>query len=87
MKIKEGFILRNVSGSNIVVAVGSAAKEFNGMIRLNGVGAFIWSCLEQDTTEEEIVKAVMEKYDVEEKKADIDVKKFIDRLTEAGFIE
>lgn len=40
MKIKNGFILRNVSDAYVVVAVGEAAKDFNGMITLNETGAF-----------------------------------------------
>ena len=32
MKIKEGFILREVVGNYIVVAVGNAVKQFNGVI-------------------------------------------------------
>ena len=42
MKIKEGFILREVAGNYIVVAVGSAVKQFNGVITLNETGAFLW---------------------------------------------
>ena len=45
MKIKNGFILRNVSDAYVVVAVGEAAKDFNGMITLNETGAFLWKTL------------------------------------------
>ena len=45
MKIKEGFVRRNVGGSDVVVAVGKASVEFNAMINLNSTGAFIWSLL------------------------------------------
>ncbi len=34
MKIKDGFLLRNVAGKNIVVPVG-AELNFSGMISLN----------------------------------------------------
>lgn len=40
MKIKKGFTIRNIAGSNIVVPVGNAEKIFNGMITLNDSGAF-----------------------------------------------
>ena len=45
MKIKNGFILRNFSDAYVVVAVGEAAKDFNGMITLNETGAFLWKTL------------------------------------------
>ena len=51
MKLKEGFLLREVAGSNIVVPVGKAELDFGGMLTLNPVGAFIWNQLSEDTTE------------------------------------
>ena len=47
MKIKEGFILREVAGSHIVVAVGQAVKTFNGIINLNPTSALLWKNLEK----------------------------------------
>ena len=52
MKIKEGYLLREVAGSNIVVPVGSGNMDFSGVITLNEVGSFIWKQLEKDTTKE-----------------------------------
>ena len=40
MQIKPGFAMRKIAGSNIVVPVGAAASDFNGMITLNDTGAF-----------------------------------------------
>ena len=51
MKIKKGFLMREVAGENVVIAVGEAAKSFKGMIRLNPSGAFLWQLLEKDTDE------------------------------------
>ena len=48
MKIKQGFILREVAGSYLVVAVGEAVKRFNGVINLNETGAFLWRLLEKE---------------------------------------
>lgn len=33
MRIKDGFVLREVAGSYMVVATGEAGKSFHGMIR------------------------------------------------------
>ena len=40
MKIKEGYLLREVAGSNIVVPIGEGELNFSGVITLNDVGAF-----------------------------------------------
>ena len=87
MKIKEGFILREVAGSFIVVAVGDAVKTFNGIITLNETGAFLWKALEKGAEEQDLVNALLNEYDVQEDVAKEHVKKFIERLTEAKLIK
>ena len=87
MKIKEGFMLRNVAGSAVVVPLGKAAAEFNGMINLNGVGAFLWEQLQQETTVEQLQAALLENYDVTPEKAAEGVAKFVAELEKADFLE
>lgn len=87
MKIKEGFVKRNIAGSEIVVPVGKTASEFNGMITLNESGAFFWDCLKEDTTPQEVVKKVLEVYEVTPEKAAADVEKFINMLRENDLLE
>ena len=87
MKIKEGFVLREVAGSYVVVAVGKAVKTFNGVINLNETGAFLWKIMEQGSDAEGLKNAILAEYDVEESIALRDAQKFIDKLTEAGLVE
>lgn len=87
MKIKKGFNVRNIAGSDIVVPVGNAEKIFNGMITLNESGAFFWNALLKDTTIDEVVKKVTSEYDVDEERAKADVEKFIEQLRENNLIE
>ncbi len=87
MKIKEGYLLREVAGSNIVVPLGAAELDLGGMMTLNEVGAFVWHALEENTNEEQIVKALLSEYDVEEAVAARDVHTYIEKLREKGLIE
>ena len=57
MKIKKGFVLRDVAGRSIVVATGAAAKKFRGMIMLNDTGKEIWIRLQKGMDQEEISAA------------------------------
>ena len=57
MKIKNGFIVREVGGENVVVPVGEMSKVFHGMINLNETGAFLWKFFSQEHTLEEGVSA------------------------------
>ena len=53
MKIKDGFMLRKVGGQYVVVALGEASRSFNGIIRLNESGKFLWEQLSADKTPEQ----------------------------------
>ena len=87
MKIKEGFMLRNVADNYVVVPVGKASLEFKGLINLNHVGACIWKCLEHDTTLIDVVNKVAEEYGIDKEIANRDVTMFINKLTEANLLD
>ena len=54
MKIKEGFVLRSVAGSHIVVPLGNQISNFGSIIKLTETGAFLWAQLESEKTSLEI---------------------------------
>ncbi len=87
MKIKEGYMLKTVAGQHIVVPIGEAAKRFNGMISLNGTGAFLWNAMAQETNRDELVARLPEEYDVDEKLADAGVDSFLHKIREARLID
>ncbi|MBR5273058.1 MAG: PqqD family protein [Clostridia bacterium] len=88
MKIKEGFMLRNIAGNNVVVAVGKATLDFSGMITLNGSGAFLWSLLQNDTTIDEMALKMCGTYDdVNIETATNDITEFVTKLKGAGIVE
>ena len=73
MKIRSGFILREVLGSPMVVATGDAARNFHGMIKLNETAGFILRCLQDGLTEPQIAAKLAEVYDVSPERAAADV--------------
>ena len=87
MKIKEGFILRKISDTYVVVAVGEAAKDFKGMVTLNETGGFLWEKLSEGATEEQLVDALLENYDVDKALASTDVKAFIAKLSDNNLLD
>ena len=87
MKIKDGFVLREAGGSFIIVPTGSARVDFNGMISLNGTGAFIWRTIESGSGREAIVAALAARYEVDESKAEEDAEYFFAKLREANLVE
>ena len=87
MKIKAGFILRDVAGKTFVVATGELSKKFNGMITLNETGAFLWKCLEEDITKEELLEKLLAEYDVKLEQATEDIDNFLKQVVEAKLVE
>ena len=85
MKLKPGFILRQVAGENVVIPAGDALN-LNVMITLNDTGAFLWKLLEQETDEDAMVAAILEGYDVDEKSARTHVAAFVAKLKEQDFL-
>lgn len=78
MKIKPGFIMRQLGGEYVVVPVGAASINFNGMLRLNETGAFLWKALSGGAGEDELVWKLLEEYEgVDEQTARTDVAEFL----------
>ena len=80
MRVKSGFVVREVGGKKYAVATGEAARSFKGMLSLNDVGAAIFNLLQSDTTAELIVKAILEEYDASAEIVSADVDNFIRQL-------
>ena len=87
MKIKEGYLLRTVAGSNIVVPVGEGSMDFSGVIQLNEVGAFLWKILENGAEKSELLSKLLDEYDIDENTASADIDEFLVKLKEANLVE
>lgn len=87
MKIKKGFVLREVGGESVVVPVGEMSKVFHGMINVNETGVFLWKFFSENHSIDEGVAALLEEYDVEEAIARADVEKFVETIENNGFAE
>lgn len=86
MRLKDDFILHNTGEDFVIIATGEATKNFNGIIKLNNMGGEIISFLSNDISEEEIIKAIVEKYEVEYEIAREDILNLLDSLRKAGVI-
>lgn len=87
MKIKENYVMREVAGQSIVIAIGEESERFKGMINLNRTGRDVWKYLETGMDLVGIAKKIAEKYEVDENIAEHDVEKMLDKLYRAGVLE
>ena len=85
MKIKSGFILKEIAGENVLIFLTPELK--NKVITLNDSGALLFKLISEGKSEKELVDAILEEYDTDEATASSDVKKFIDSLLSIGALE
>ncbi len=87
MKLKNGIVTNSIDGESFAIATGEAAKEFNGLIKNNPTAAFIFELLKTEQTEDSIVKAMTDKYEVDEATVKADVNELLNLLKSKNIIE
>lgn len=88
MKLKYNFVTNKVADRIVAVAVGDDAQKFNGFIKMNDTGSFIFNMLRNDVTVDEIADAMKREYEgVSEDELRLTVSRFIDNLRESDVLE
>lgn len=87
MKRNAQFILSDVAGSHLLVPVGKQTADFNGVVSLNDMAVALWNLLENDTTPETLLAAVLAEYDVPAEQAKADIADFLHQLRTLGCLE
>ena len=87
MKIRKEFVLREIAGDYIIIPTGKTTLAFKGLITVNEVGAALWKMLQSEKSLDELVKAILDEYDVEESVAREDIQDFLETLRENGILE
>lgn len=85
MKIKDGYIVREVAGTTVVLPTGDDL-DLTKMIKLNDTGKFLWQELQQDTDEDRLVAALLREYCVDEATARAGVQRFVNKLKDNGLL-
>lgn len=84
---RPGFMVREVAGENLLIPIDtgnihlSAEKKlpsFNGMVRLNTLGLFLWKELETHKTMDELIAAVEAQFDTAGQNIREDIGAFLD---------
>lgn len=84
MKLNNEFISHEEGNETFVIPSGKA--NFSGVVRGNKTFGNVVELLQNDITEAEIVRIMLEKYDASQDVIERDVKKVIENLREIGAI-
>lgn len=87
MKIKDGFMLREIVDNWVVVPLGERVVEFNGIMTLSETGAFLWKGIEEGKDTNELVDSMTAEYEVDKETALADTLEFISAIEKNGLLE
>jgi hypothetical protein len=87
MKIKDGFMIREIAGVYIVVPIGERVVDFNGLLTLNETGAFLWKAANDSPNMDNLAESLVNEYDVDINDAKKDVNEFFNVLEVNHIIE
>lgn len=87
MKIKEGFVLREIAGTHVVVPIGQNVVELSIMMTLNDSGAFLWKHLTTGIEKEPLIQNLMTEYGIDLPTAVEDVEDFMSALVEKNLVD
>jgi len=81
------YVFRDIAGECILVPVRAGVRELDSLFTLNETGALIWKTLEIGASLKDIVKAVMEGFEIDRVQAENETSEFLNILTERGLVE
>ena len=88
MKIKKGFVLRQLLGEHVVTGEGLERVNFNKIISLNSTATYLFEQVkDKDFDIRMMADLLLEKYEVTEETALADSQKLADSWREAGLLE
>lgn len=86
MRIVSGFVVRQIVGENVAIPSGAAARQLSGLLSLNGSGKLLFDLLQTEQTQESLVNALLDAYEIDAATAQADVAEFLQYLREAGVL-
>ncbi len=89
MRIKNGFVLRQVCGENVIVGEGLGAINFGKMLALNETAAWLWqqAVAMSDFTVDALAQKLCDEYEVSLDEAQADVKSIVAEWQNVGVVE
>lgn len=89
MRIKKGFILREVCGEHVITGEGLTAVNFGRLLALNETAAWLWKQADAmgDFTIEQLADKLCEEYEVTKETAQQDVDTIISQWRKEGVVE
>ena len=89
MRIKKGFVLREVCGEHVIIGEGLGAINFGKMLALNESAAWLWqqAVAMNDFTIDTLAQKLCDEYEVSADEAKTDVAAIVAEWQQVGVLE
>jgi len=88
MRLKDGFVLREVCGRQVLMGEGLAVVDFGKLLELNEPAAWLWETARKmgEFTTEELVEKLCEEYNVDSEEARQDITEMLTEWQNVGLL-
>lgn len=87
MKLKDGFMMRQLGDQHVVVPIGLQTNSFKGMIKLNDTAATLWTALsEEEQSENQLADLLVARFGIDQETALTDVQEFVAALAASDLL-
>lgn len=87
MKARSDFILRNIAGEYMLMPTGKQIRDFQGMLLMNELSAFVWEKMQTPISREKLLTEILSVYETDEQTAAADLDTLLENLLQLGVIE
>ena len=86
MKLKYQFMIQKVGDHYMAVDVSGDNSDFKGVIKLNETGKFIFECLKEDISIDDLIAKVMNEFDGTKEDVGSSIKEYCQTLQDKGLL-
>ncbi len=87
MRIKDGYLLREIADCAVVVPIGERVIDFKGMMILSESAALLWRNLADNCSHEQLLQLLVDEYDVTRDRAEVDLDEFLSVARQNGVLD
>lgn len=87
MKLKDGFMIRQLGDQHVAVPIGLQTNSFKGMIKLNDTAATLWKALaKHEQSEDQLADLLVATFGTTRETALTDVREFVAALVASDLL-
>jgi len=88
MRINKKYKIKDIAGEKVIILQGKYGADLTKILSFNSSSTWLWELfLDTNFTEEDVKQALLNHYEVDENQAEIDARKWREKLKQIHLIE